>query len=93
MLLASYTPPNADHITATIDLVKKMLEDSLSMRTVENIISDRRTLRHEVLVSRVNFIKFYEYAINSSNSYKILINSFFFLLLACLVCSRIGLWK
>ena len=73
MLLASYTPPNADHITATIEL-----EDSLSVRTVENIISDRRTLRHEVLVSRVNFIKFYEYAINSSNSYKILINSFFF---------------
>ena len=73
MLLASYTPPNADHITATIEL-----EDSLSVRTVENIISDRRTLRHEVLVSRVKFIKFYEYAINSSNSYKILINSFFF---------------
>ena len=73
MLLASYTPPNADHITATNEL-----EDSLSVRTVDNIISERRTLRHEVLVSRVNFIKFYEYAINSSNSYKILINSFFF---------------
>ena len=78
MLLASDIPPNADHITATIDLVKEVLENGLSVRTVENIISDRRTLRHEVLVSRVNFIKFYEYAINFSNSYKILINSLFF---------------
>ena len=87
MLLASYTPPNADHInTATIELVKKTLEDSLSVRTVENIISDRRTLRHEVLVSRVNFIKFYEYAINSSNSYKILINSFLFFFFVSMPC-------
>ena len=60
MLLAPYTPPDADHISATTKLVKDALEESHSMGTVEKIIYDRRTLTHEVLVSRVNFTTFYD---------------------------------
>ena len=76
MLLASYTSLDADHIFATTKLVKDALEESLSMRMIEKIIYDRRTLTQEVLVSRVNFTKFYEYAINSSMDSNIILECY-----------------